>query len=312
MEFSTRVNIAQPAFRISHSDKLLLMGSCFSEHIGACLQQYKFDALWNPFGILYNPISIFRNLERVADNRPYDADDLLLFNDLYISLDHHGVFSGTNRQEVLDRINARLLEAHLHFRDATYILLTPGTSMVYEYLERRHIVANCHKLPAKAFRKRLLGMEEIEEAFAGIQAKIQGKQLLFTISPVRHWREGAIENQRSKSILTESIHRILQQHAFCSYFPAYEIMMDELRDYRYYAEDMLHPNAVAVKYIWERFSQTYFSGPTQALNTRISQLNSMLAHRVKQEDSQEARAFREKLQKALDDFRSDFPELSFF
>ena len=238
------------------------MGSCFSENIGSYLNQYQFNTNINPFGIIYNPVSIFGNLRSIIDKKIYLTDDLKYYNELYLSIDHHGKFSGINKNEVLETINSSIEKASADFNESKYIILTLGTSIVYQYLETKNIVANCHKIPNTAFEKRMLKIEEIKNAYNEIKTALKDKIILFTVSPVRHWRDGAVENQRSKSILTESVHQLITENSNCFYFPAYEIMMDELRDYRYYTEDMLHPNTTAIKYIWQRFCETYFNEET--------------------------------------------------
>ncbi|MDB5227591.1 MAG: hypothetical protein JWN78_1784 [Bacteroidota bacterium] len=309
MEFSTKVDIPSPAFRITHADKMLMMGSCFTENIGAYLLQNKFKININPFGIIYNPVSLFYNLKRVIDRQFYTEGELLYRNELYLSLDHHGRFSGHDKQQVLENINKEIEAAYNHFKDSHFIFITPGTSFVYRHMEQDRIVANCHKIPNTAFEKRLLRIEEIVSAFDKIQPQLKDKKVLFTVSPVRHWRDGAIENQRSKSILIESIHQIISKYSNCFYFPAYEIVMDELRDYRFYGEDMLHPNATAIKYIWERFSETYFSGETININKEIEKINLLLQHRIKNENTREEKAFQEHIKKTIDVFRKDHPEI---
>lgn len=307
MEFSTKVDILSPAFRISHADKILMMGSCFTENIGAYLLQYKFKININPFGIVYNPISIFNSIKRISDKKLYSEEELLQKNELYLSLDHHGRFSGPDQQQVLEHINKEIETANALLKDSKFIFITPGTSFVYKHIEQNRIVANCHKFPNTVFEKKLLNVEEIVSAFDKIQPLLKNKTVLFTVSPVRHWRDGAVENQRSKSILIESIHRIISKYSNCHYFPAYEIVMDELRDYRFYAEDMLHPNATAIKYIWERFSETYFDAETMSINKRIEKINLLLQHRIKNENTAEEKAFRDHIKKSLEEFKKDHP-----
>jgi lysophospholipase L1-like esterase len=295
MEFRTKVNLPEYPFRIAHTDQLLLMGSCFTENIGNYLTQHQFQANVNPFGIIYNPLSIFANLNHITDKKHYTQNDLLLHNELYCSPDHHGHFSGTDKAEVLNRINASVEKAHADFNTANVMVITLGTAYVYRHLEQNRVVANCHKLPGTAFEKRLLTIEEIKTAFAVLTAAQKNKKIIFTVSPVRHWRDGAVQNQRSKSILIESIHQLTAEHNNCFYFPAYEIMMDELRDYRFYAEDMLHPNATAVSYIWQRFADAFFDAGTKHINAQTEKINLLLQHRVKNTGTQAQAAFEEKL-----------------
>lgn len=310
MEFRTKINISKSPFVISHSNKLLLTGSCFTENIGNYLKQYRFAVNINPFGIMYNPISIFNTLNNIINQKIYTEQDLLQNNGLYISLDHHGLFSGTDKDEVLAGINKSIEKAHTDFNDGKYIIITLGTSFIYNYLSQNKIVANCHKIPNKEFEKRLLTTEEIKKSYAEIKDKVKDKIILFTVSPVRHWRNGAVENQRSKSILIESIHQLISENSNCHYFSAYEIMMDELRDYRFYEEDMLHPNKVAVKYIWERFAETYFNDDTSSINKKIEKINLLLQHRNKHPNTKEQILFEEKVKNTIFEFKYDFPHIT--
>ncbi len=236
-------------------------------------------------------------------------DELIQHNELFLSLDHHGAFSSIYPEKILDKINTEIISAYEAFQSGKYVIITLGTSFVYQHIKIGKIVANCHKIPGHQFEKRLLSVDEVVNAYQQVQLLLKDKIVLLTVSPVRHWRDGAMENQRSKSILIESVHQIISQNNNCFYFPAYEIMMDELRDYRFYAEDMLHPNAVAVKYIWERFCDTYFDTPTQQLNKRIEKLRLLLQHRVKNEETNEQRLFEQKVQEELAQFRKDFPDI---
>ena len=309
MEFRTKINIEKPAFTITHKDKLLLSGSCFTENIGQYLNNYQFKTVINPFGIIYNPVSIFNSLEKVTDKVFYTENDLIQHNELFISLDHHGIFSEKDKMKVLENINAEIEKAHDVFNVTGFIIVTLGTSFVYHHKLQNKIVANCHKIPNTQFEKRLLSTSEIIETFDSIKSKLKDKTILFTVSPVRHWRDGAVENQRSKSILIESIHQIMLQNKNCFYFPAYEIMMDELRDYRFYNEDMLHPNAVAIKYIWQRFSETYFDNATKEINNKIEKINLLLQHKVKNENTAEDESFQKQKQVKIESFKKDHPEI---
>ena len=309
MNFFTKINIQVSSFQITHKDKLLLMGSCFTENIGNQLKQYQFPGNINPFGIIYHPVSIFGNLKKVMDKNVYTENELLQHNELYLSLDHHGQFSGTDKNEVLTNINTTIEKAHADFNSAKFVIITLGTAFVYKHLAQDRVVANCHKIPGTAFEKRLLTIDEIKAAFNVVKTQLKDKTVLFTVSPVRHWRDGAVENQRSKSILIESIHQLIAENSNCFYFPAYELMMDELRDYRFYAEDMLHPNAVAVKYIWQRFAETYFSEQTQQINAQLEKIHLLLQHRIKNADTQAQATFEQKIQTTIAEFKSKYPDI---
>lgn len=309
MDFRTTIPIPKADFSITHQDGIMLMGSCFTENIGHYLKQHQFRVNMNPFGIIYNPISLFNNLENIIQQKVYTEQDLLPYRDLYLSPDHHGSFSGTNVATVLAHINTTIQQANEAFRTSRYIIFTLGTAMVYEHKALGRVVANCHKLPGQTFHKRLLTIDAIKSAFQPLRVHLKNKKVLFTVSPVRHWRDGAVENTRSKSILIESIHQIISENDFFGYFPAYELMMDELRDYRFYEEDMLHPNATAIKYIWERFGNTYFDTDTQHLNTQIGKIRQLLNHRIKHAATKEQKEFEAHVQKTITDFRKNYPTL---
>lgn len=309
MEFSTKVLLQRPPFSICHLDRLLMLGSCFTENIGGMLHSYGFELDCNPFGIVYNPISIFKSIQRIVSEDYYSSKDLLYYNDLYLSLDHHGSFSGLDKAQVLEKINNRLSIAHQQLKESKYILITLGTSFVYRHIERDSIVANCHKIPGSEFDKRILSTDDILLAYKEIHPLLENKIVIFTVSPVRHWREGAVENSRSKSILLESIHQLKEMYGNITYFPAYEIMMDELRDYRFYAEDMLHPNNVAIQYIWERFIDSYMSSSTLNCMDRIDKLKMLYQHKIKHPGTQSAFAYQTKVEDALSNFKRDYPDI---
>lgn len=309
MQFSTKVNIPTADFSISHRDGILLLGSCFTENISHYLKQYQFKVNNNPFGIIYNPISLFENIRSIAEKRVYTAQDVLLHKELYISLEHHGSFSNVLQETILTEINQSIEKAHKDFTDASIVIFTLGTAFIYRHIEQNRVVANCHKISGTAFLKELLSVEAIKTAYESIENFLKNKTVLFTVSPVRHWRYGASENQRSKSILIESIHQIIEENSNCHYFPAYEIVMDELRDYRFYEEDMIHPNKVAVKYIWQRFGETFFDEKTQFINNRIHKIQHLLQHRIKHENTKEHRDFEAHIRSALAAFKKDFPEI---
>lgn len=307
MEFRTKIQFSKSDISITHQDSILLLGSCFTENIGQLLQYYGFKALQNPHGILYNPISIFKSLEEIAQQKQYTMDDLIAHRQLYLSLQHHGKFSDYDANTVLSKINTAIHNAYTHWIGAEYIVFTIGTSFVYYHKERNTIAGNCHKIPATAFEKRLLSIEEIKQSYQSIQSILKDKKVLFTVSPVRHWRDGAIENQRSKSILIESTHQIIAENTNCFYFPSYEIMMDELRDYRFYAEDMLHPNEIAVKYIWQQFADVFFDDTTKKINDRIEKGRLLFNHRLKHTNTDENAAFETKKIQFKNAFKQDFP-----
>lgn len=271
MRWSTPVTIPRSKWSISHDDRLLLLGSCFTDEIGALLTQHGFHALSNPTGTLYNPLSIAQAL-----NLQYPISNLqLVFHDgLWHSMQHHGSFSHADKAVVEQRCQEAEAQLTEGLTKASVIIITFGTSWVYE--QEGRVVANCHKLPEAAFTRRLLSVEEIVATWLPIIQAYPDKHWLFTVSPIRHLRDGLHANQISKGILLQAIDRLVEL-TDATYFPSYEILIDELRDYRFYAEDLCHPSTQAIEYIWERLADTFFSDATRAIA-----LQSFKAYRFSQ------------------------------
>lgn len=309
MELLTKINIALPNFTITHNDSICLVGSCFSDNIGSKLRQYGFDTTINPFGIMYNPISIFNNIEQIANKKFVTENELVFYKDIYHSLIHHGSFSSTDKESLIHNINQQIENTHDKLIGAKCIIFTLGTAYIYTYKDTNEIVANCHKLPQHFFEKSILSVDEIKNAFGKIIPCLKDKTVLFTVSPVRHWRDGAVQNQRSKSILIESIHQLIAENSNCYYFPSYEIMMDELRDYRFYTADMLHPNEIAINYIWKKFCVTYFAKDTMEALYFIDKGRQLFAHRVKNKHSAENELFETKKADFIKEFQSKYPAI---
>lgn len=258
MELITKVEYGKAPFKISHLSKSLLLGSCFAENIGCLMRENKFDCDVNPFGILYNPLSVSKALDDIIACKHYGPDDLFFHQECYHSYMHHGSFSATNQEIVLDTINTRLSKASQRLAQTEVLIITFGTAWVYYLQSTREVVSNCHKMPAKKFVREKLTVNDIVEIYSSLIAKLQqcspNLRLLFTVSPIRHVKDGLHENQLSKATLLLAVDELTRRFPEqISYFPAYEIVMDELRDYRFYADDMVHPSALAIQYIWERF-----------------------------------------------------------
>jgi hypothetical protein len=293
--FSTKVQLPAPAYQLSHSNNILTLGSCFSENIGKKLHEGCFNVDVNPFGVLYNPFSIRNALLNLLRNRRFSEADLFFHNDLWNSFSHSSLFSGISPEKTLETINRRMESACSLFRHIDYLLITFGTAWVYESAATGELVANCHKLPSQKFIRYRLSVEDIVAAYGEIIPQIQllhpDVKILFTVSPIRHWKDGAHENNISKGILLLAIDKLQQLFGNADYFPAYEIMLDELRDYRYYADDMLHPSALAVNYIWEKFSDIYFSENTKEIVSEIASLKNDLNHRALHPETKAHQAF---------------------
>jgi hypothetical protein len=269
--------------KIRHEHKLFLAGSCFTEQIGAKLGAHKFRIIDNPNGILFNPVSIAKSVISYIDHKIYSEADLFYANELWGSWEHHTRFSGINKDETLNRINASQEAAHSFLKDSDWLLLTLGSAFVYE-LGNNQVVANCHKVPTDKFRKRLLSPEEVittlDTLIHRLKAFNPGLKIIFTISPVRHLRDGFTENNRSKATLIHSVHHLVDKFDGLYYFPAYELIIDDLRDYRFFAEDMVHPNYAATNYVWEKFVAACIDQPSQELMKEINIINAAKNHKA--------------------------------
>jgi hypothetical protein len=314
MNYRTIVAPKDYDFEISHQSNLLLIGSCFSENIGSKLIANKLNTMVNPFGILFNPISIVNTLNDIIEEKEFAKKDLHFENGLFHSFAHHGSFSGPNSEEVLNRINQSRLEATLFLKKTDVIIITLGSSWTYRYNETSEFVANCHKVPNKEFTKELLEVGFIVEKLQGVIDKLQAinsnLKVIFTISPVRHWKDGAAENTLSKSILNVAIHQLACSKSM-HYFSAYEMVIDDLRDYRFYKEDMLHPNGVAIDYVWNCFQSSFFSKSTIELNKEIAKVVTAKNHTPFYLQSGEHQEFLKKQLNIVEGLKSRYPSLSF-
>ncbi len=262
----------------------MLLGSCFTENIGNKLTINGFETLINPFGILYNPFSICDSLDRILNLNFLDSDSLVYVNEFWYSYEHHGVFRDKNKDKLLQTINLEITNANHFLKQTDWLIITLGTAWVFFLKENNKILGNCHKLDSKLIDRRLLSAEEIVRhtilTINNIRKINPNIKIILTVSPIRHWKQGYRENIISKSLLHIATDQICKTINDCSYFPAYEIVMDELRDYRFYQSDMLHPSEVAVDYIWEKFSTHLFSDDTIKLCKDYSKLYSMKQHRA--------------------------------
>lgn len=303
MELQTIVGLEKPAFQIRYDTPLMLLGSCFVENIGARLEYFRFKADINPCGIVYNPLSVADTLTLLLGNRFFTEVDLFCHAGKWGSFHHHGQFSAFDPGACLQKINTRLEEARRHFRQSKVLVITWGTAWVYRYKATGQIVSNCHKFPAAGFDRFRLNVEEIvgvyEQLLPEIRKMLPDIQILFTISPIRHWKDGAHGNQLSKAVLHLALDRLLENFGQVSYFPSYEIVMDELRDYRFYAEDMLHISPQGINYIWEKFSNLYIPKETQEIMKRVDKLNKRLSHRPLTGENETDRLQKEQVMEEL-------------
>lgn len=261
------------------------MGSCFTENVGNKMSVLKYPVDINPFGILYNPRSIAHGLRLLLQKKRFTRDDLIHHQGLWHSLSHHSRFSSPDADNTLKAINNRIDSSSDWLRNSEFLFLTFGTAWVYEYLPTGQTVSNCHKLPGKKFQRFRLSVRDIVEEYQQLLGTIwsvqPGMQVIFTVSPIRHWKDGAVENQRSKATLLLAVSQLLETlgTAKCNYFPAYEIVMDELRDYRFYDEDMIHLSPSAVNHIWSKFQQALIDNESRMVSGQVEKFTSLLNHR---------------------------------
>lgn len=297
MQFTTKTELPIGELHITHESNMILIGSCFAGNIGSKLSERKFRIDANPFGVQYNPMSIASVLKRISSGEPFGecSEEIFEHNGQWHSIMHHSDFSDSSKGGLLVKINSRLRQAHNAAKGCDLVIVTLGTAYAYSRKSDGRIVGNCHKLPAREFNRRLLGIDEIVAELGNVieiyRRVNRNVKFLFTISPIRHLRDGAHDNQKSKSTLLLAVDELIKRYSCCYYFPAYEIVLDELRDYRFYADDMLHPSAVAVKYIWECFDKCYFSDATRELNSNVEEITRGLEHRPFDAESDGYRKF---------------------
>jgi hypothetical protein len=317
MSFFTEIQIPEFSLKMDYSKSMMLFGSCFSENIGQKLLNLKFNVDMNPFGILYNPESIANSLKFLLDKRAFTENDLFNDQGIWNSFYHHSRFSNVSREEALKNINNRISFSHEYLKQADFLVITFGTAWVYEFRKTGQVVSNCHKVPASEFKRFRLDVSEITEIYRDLLDslwKFNPKlKVIFTVSPIRHWKDGATENQVSKATLLLAIDRLKIGFGEekCSYFPSYEIMMDELRDYRFYAEDMLHLSSVAIDYIFNRFSQTAISKESMEVSKKVLKIRKAVQHRPVNDVSEEYRSFLHSNLEGIDKLTLQFPYLHF-
>ena len=315
MEFRTQIPIQkQKDNLINYHSNILLLGSCFSENIGYKFQYYKFKNTVNPFGILFHPKAIEVFLERVVSQRIYLEDDLVFQNEQYHCFDSHSSLSNSNKNVLLNDLNEILKTVYLEIIQSSHLIITLGTAWVYKYIEQNKVVANCHKIPQKEFAKQLLSVSEITNFLKNIEVLVRklnsSVKIIYTVSPVRHLKDGFIENQQSKSNLLSAINEYLLKSK-SSYFPSYEIMMDDLRDYRFYKSDMLHPNQVAIDYIWEQFQKAWFLDNTKPIMKKVTTIQKGMAHKPFNISSEAHISFLNKLELKKEELLKDYPNMIF-
>lgn len=292
MKFRTEIDIAPLAKPLEYHHKILSVGSCFATSVGERLKSSKFAIEVNPMGVLFNPCSIVATLNRLIDCKFISEDELRLSSSgVWFHYDFHGSHSSLERSENLSLINSAIQRGHKALMECDCIIITLGTSWVYELIESGKVVANCHKQPSKLFTRKALTVDQIVELFDSLFSRLPNKRVILSVSPIRHLSDGLAENSLSKATLRLAASIIEQRHPTVQYFPAYEIMMDDLRDYRFYESDMVHPSIQAVDYIWEKFQQAAIGDQSLKLLSQIMQITRAASHRPINPSSDEHKKF---------------------
>ena len=316
MQFTTKIPIQKSSFPIDYDSKILLLGSCFAENMGEKFEYFKFQTIVNPFGIIFNPVSLEKLIRRSIEKRKFTENDIFFHNDLWHCFEVHSELSNSDKDAFLESLNDIIRSTNKQLNDSTHIIITLGTSWVYRNIESNEIVANCHKVPQKQFTKELLSIHQTEESLQSIISLIHSVNpncnFIFTVSPVRHIKDGFTENTLSKAHLIAAIHKTIDHHPSpITYFPSYEIMMDELRDYRFYAEDMLHPNQTAIDYIWIQFFENYISESVFGLMNEICSIQKGLQHRPFNPNTENHQKFLNQLDLKIKAIKNQYPFIKF-
>ena len=316
LEFSPKALAA----KIDHRHKLLLVGSCFTENIGDKLMAHKFTVLQNPNGILFNPVSVKDAIENYINNKAVKEEELFNLNEAYHSWQHHSRFSAVTKQAAVAKINESTNTAHHYLKETDFIIITFGSAWIYELTPKAAnakagaVAANNHKAPSDWFNRRLLSNAEVIALLESIISQLQhfnpAIKIIFTISPVRHLREGFVENNRSKAALINAVHAVTETFNNVFYFPAYELVIDDLRDYRFFAEDMVHPNYAATNYVWEKFVASCIDEPAQQLMEQVNELNAAIHHKPFNENSAAHQLFKTKYLKIATTMQQKYPFLN--
>ncbi len=314
MKLQTQIPLLSGEDPIDYQSQLLLIGSCFVENMGEQLEYYKFRLLQNRFGILFHPQAIENFVVRAIEGKTYGATDIFFHNERWYCFDAHSNLSDSSEQGLLHKLNTAIKDTSKQIKQSTHIIITLGTSWVYRYKSTGSLVANCHKMPQKLFSKELLSVDAIttnmENMVRHIKSINPGAKIIFTVSPVRHLKDGFVENQQSKAHLFTAIHQVINGSKL-SYFPSYEIQMDELRDYRFYGADMVHPNKLAIDYIWEKFKSAWISEQAYAVMEQVEEVQKGLSHRPFNPESDQHKKFVQSLQGKITALKKGYPFMEF-
>ncbi|MFT5214994.1 MAG: hypothetical protein ACI83H_000100 [Glaciecola sp.] len=316
MKLQTKIPLQpQQHNQLVYNSNVLLLGSCFVENIGKKLDYFKFQNLQNPFGILFHQLAIETLITNAINEKEYTEEDIFFHNGQWHCYDAHSKLSASSKEELLHNLNQKIKATNQQINESTHIIITLGTAWVYKHIETDTIVANCHKVPQKKFLKELLLADEISESLESIIALIKSVNIevsiLFTVSPVRHLKDGFVENTQSKAQLVSAIHQVVESGSSIYYFPSYEIMMDELRDYRFYAEDMIHPNQTAVDYIWDKFRMVWISKSAAKTMDDIDVVQKGINHKPFNPNSKAHKLFLQNLEEKKKSLYIQFPYIAF-
>ena len=315
MNFTTKIHLEKYNHPIDYNSSIMLLGSCFAENMGEKFEYFKFRNVVNPFGIIFNAVSIEKLIHRVVNKIVFTEKDIFFYNDLWHCFEVHSQLSNPNKEEFLSNLNAILELMNQQITSLTHCIITLGTSWVYRNNNSNEIVANCHKVPQKEFTKELVSIEENVKCIQNIISLVHSLNpdcnFIFTVSPVRHIKDGFVENNVSKAHLISAIHTINHQPSTINYFPSYEIMMDELRDYRFYAEDMLHPSQTAIDYIWIKFFENYINQKEFGTMNQVCEIQRALKHRPFNPNSQSHQNFLKNLNQKIFELKKSLPNIDF-
>lgn len=315
-KFRTEVKIPDFRFKTGYAHKNMFLGSCFTENIGNRMAELKYPVDINPFGILYNPESVANSLKMLIDGKKFSQNNLVYHGGIWHSFSHHSRFSGENINITLQQINNRIDSSSIFLKTAGFLFLTFGTAWVYRYKKSGEVVANCHKIPDNEFTRHRLSVNEIVADYLQLIKKLRsvnpGIQIVFTVSPIRHWKDGAVENQRSKAILLLAIDEIIDSFKEnCYYFPAYELVMDELRDYRFYAPDMLHISEVAIDFVWDKFEHAFIDTESRHVSGKVQKIVQAANHRPFNKKTSEYNRFLLQMQQQINKLEKEFKNIDF-
>jgi hypothetical protein len=314
MELRTIFSIEPSPFKIRYDDRVMFIGSCFASSIGEHMEEGKMAVMINPAGTVYNPVSVCNTLDTITTGREFKKDDLHFHDGMWLSFFHYTDFSSEDPEKALEKINGKLVEASDFLNKSRFLFITFGTGRIYRWKKTGLIVSNCHKIPSEQFTSELLSVYEIVSLWTKqldtLNSLFPQLKVVFSISPVRHWKDGAHNNQISKSVLFLAVEELLDHSSHPQYFPAYELVMDDLRDYRFYNDDMLHPSSAAINYIWNAFTGSYFDNKTMNIWNEVVKITKACSHRFHTNSGFKKKIFAEQMLKQISEIEIKFPSVN--